>query len=205
MSVVTDVPVASFNARWNAAYAKLGPDAKPSAFVRELSLTLGSPVPSLRQVEHKLCTERRRSLSPAEAKAFRSRNAERKAQQRKRLKEETVPERAERVAAEAEQKAKAKVAEANEVAAALSLVAHVHEEARRTAEEARRTAEAQRQLGICNALQEESNRRLTRQPAARREQDGGGRLHRTSGICHRASSKSASLRCGVAASGGPDA
>jgi len=105
----------------------------------------------------------------------------------------------------AEQKAKAKVAEANEVAAALSLVAHVHEEARRTAEEARRTAEAQRQLGICNALQEESNRRLTRQPAARREQDGGGRLHRTSGICHRASSKSASLRCGVAASGGPDA
>ena len=113
MSVVTDVPVASFNARWNAAFAKLGLGAKPSDFVRELSLTLGSPVPSLRQVEHKLCTERRRSLSPAEAKAFRSRNAERAVQQRKRLKEETVPERAERVAAEAEQKAKAKVAAAN--------------------------------------------------------------------------------------------
>ena len=108
MSDVTDVPVASFNARWNAAFAKLGLGAKPSDFVRELSNTIGPPVPSLRQVAHKLCTERRRSFSPAEA--FRSRDAERKVQQRKRLKEETVPERTERVAAEAEQKAKAKVA-----------------------------------------------------------------------------------------------
>jgi hypothetical protein len=111
MSDVTDVPVASFNARWNAAFAKLGLGAKPSDFVRELSNTIGPPVPSLRQVAHKLCTERRRSFSPAEA--FRSRDAERKVQQRKRLKEETVPERTERVAAEAEQKAKAKVAAAN--------------------------------------------------------------------------------------------
>jgi hypothetical protein len=80
---MTDQPPSMSDVRWNAAFAKLGLGAKPSDFLRELSNTIGEPVPSLRQIAHKLCTERRRSFSPAEAKAFRSRDAERKAQQRK--------------------------------------------------------------------------------------------------------------------------
>ena len=164
MSVVTDVPVASFNARWNAAFAKLGLGAKPSDFLRELSNTIGPPVPSLRQVAHKLCTERRRSLSPAEAKAFRSRNAERNVQQRKRLKEETVPERAERVAAEAEQKAKAKVAAANkaEVKAAEAKAKAAEAEAKAAKAEAKAEAEAEaeakvQQVAAAQRVQLESN------------------------------------------------
>ena len=86
----------------------------------------------------------------------------RKVEQRKRLKEETVPERTERVAAEAEQKAKAKDAaaanKAEQKAKANVAAANKVAAAQRVHEEARRTAEAQRQLGICNALQWESNR-----------------------------------------------
>ena len=124
-------------------------------------------------------------------------------QQRKRLKEETVPERAERVAAEAEQKAKAKVSAANKaekVAAANKAKAKAEAEAEAEAE-----AKVQ-QVAAAQRVQLESNRQHDALMHAVTRTTAGGSAGRLGAAIARVQNQPHfESRCGVAASGGPDA